>query len=216
MKDISTVPSPASGLNRRAFGTRMMTLGLLAPLAQWDSIAGSANSRFSLKLPPAGAEFWEKPDAYVGCLEDDGVVRLRVAAGLLSSESGESGCVGPDGKVHHGLGFVEIDCGEETSLLRVVDRRKGLESLASGSLTASDAGLRVSRSSVGGKSIQIRLDHVVEGELYLLEAADSLNNPVWKPIAETVGTNGPLQFDLAIGQNPHGFYRLRTQPSLGL
>jgi hypothetical protein len=216
MKSNISFPPRVIGLNRRAFGTRMITLGLLAPLAQWDAIGGGANSQFSLQLPPAGAEFWENPHAYIGCLGDDGVVRLRVADGLIDPESAATGCVGPDGKVHHGLGFVEIDCGGQAYLLRVVDQRKASVALASGSVSRTDTGLKISRSSNGGQSIQIRLDRVAQGDLYVLETTDSLSHPVWKPVAETVGTEGPLQFDLSAGQNPQGFYRLRTQPSLGL
>lgn len=208
-----------NGLSRRTFGARIATLGLLAPLVGWHgsaAVAVSEASTPSLNLPPGGSDFWQRPYDFVGCLHDDGLITMCDDPDLVSPGTVGSGSVVGGGKVLLGLGFVEVQHGEEVYLLRVLDRRTSQAAIAMGQLGQSGPNLRISRGQGGSNLLAISVKESSAASAYLLESCDSLDRPAWKPVAETLGTGGGVEFQVPAGTGPQGFFRLRAQPRLGL
>lgn len=83
---------------------------------------------------------------------------------------------------------------------------------AIGPAPASSA-IRISAVSVSGNDVRIRFAST-SGARYCVEATESLNNPVWKIIADGVPGTGSLMdvIDPRAATQPQRFYRIRMQP----
>ena len=211
--------APEYLISRRSFGGHVITLSLLTSLLGWQSKSRAESGSLTtidatLTLPPKGNAFWDRPYDYVGCLHDNGTVTMSNNPQLIQTGSLSAGDTLLDGKVHLGLGFIEIRSTEATFLLRVLDMRQSTSTVSATSDDPTRPALSVSRIATDPNAVRISTDQSIPDAIYQIEFTPSMTRPRWQSIAEVRGNGRGISVDLPTTEGRQGFYRLSPQPAL--
>lgn len=211
--------SPEHLISRRSFGGHVITLSLLTSLLGWQSRSRAESGTLTtidatLSLPTEGDAFWDRPYDYVGCLHDDGRVTMSNNSRLIQAGSLSSGDTLLDGKVHLGLGFIEIRSTEATYLLRVLDMRQSNKAASATPDDPARPPLSVSRIAANPNAVRVSTDQSIPDAIYQIEFTPSMASPRWHGIAEVRGNGRGISVDLPTTEARQGFYRLSPQPAL--